>query len=519
MTPALAPSIHTLGYLLNGIVTLPAGFECELHGVELDSRCVQPGVLFMACKGQNSDGRQFVDDAIARGAGAVLAEAGEGWQGVSLRQAVPVVAVENLPARMAELAARYYANPGQQTRLVGVTGTNGKTSCCQLIAQLLTAFGTPCGVIGTLGYGMSGKPLKHDQCVSGTIPGTTPDAISLQRQLAALCSDGAEAVVMEVSSHGLQQHRVIVDDYSVALFTNLTRDHLDYHGTMEAYGACKRQMFGGRGLQLAILNADDPFVVATRDLLAASVTTLTWGIGNSQADINAREVRYHAGGQTVSLTTPWGDFTVNSTLLGTFNTSNLLGVLALVLGLESVRPNFNPGSICQYASGLDPVSGRMQLIDYPEAPLAVVVDYAHTPDALEKALQAMRQHCEGRLWCVFGCGGDRDRGKRPLMAAVAERLADVLVLTSDNPRFENPEQILAEMQAGLVNPENAAVQSDRATAIRHAISSAIPGDCILIAGKGHESWQEIAGNKFPFNDIDKAVEALGQCYRHRGSDD
>jgi UDP-N-acetylmuramoyl-L-alanyl-D-glutamate--2,6-diaminopimelate ligase len=502
---------RSLSALLEGIVPLPLEHDRQLRGLSLDSRRVAQGDLFLACKGTARDGRDFIDDAIGRGAVAVLAEADDTLSGETLRREVPVVAIPELPRQMAKVAARFFALPASRLRLIGITGTNGKTSCAQLAARLFTALGRNCGVIGTLGYGLSGSELRQD----AGIPGTTPDAVSLQRQLAELEQAGADTVVMEVSSHGLAQHRVVVDDYVAAMFTNLTRDHLDLHGTMDAYGAAKRELFTGAGLSLAVLNRDDPFVRDTAAVLRDNVRTLTWSIEDHTADVYARELHFSASGLALRVATPWGEFPLHTPLLGSFNASNLLGVLALVLGELSTRADFAPAAVFVAAAALPPVPGRMQLIP-SEQPLTVVVDYAHTPDGLEKALQAMREHCAGKLWCVFGCGGDRDRGKRPLMAATVESFADHLVLTDDNPRFEDSQRILADMLAGLRAPRSAQVEADRARAIAFAIEHAAPGDAILIAGKGHETYQEVAGTKLPFNDAEVATAVLARLHESQG---
>jgi UDP-N-acetylmuramoyl-L-alanyl-D-glutamate--2,6-diaminopimelate ligase len=507
-----APHVtRSLSALLEGIVPLPLEHDRQLRGLSLDSRRVAQGDLFLACKGTARDGRDFIDDAIGRGAVAVLAEADDSLSGETLRHQVPVVAIPELPRQMATVAARFFALPASRLRLIGITGTNGKTSCCQLAARLLSALGRHCGVIGTLGYGLSGSELRQE----AGIPGTTPDAVSLQRQLAELEQAGADTVVMEVSSHGLAQHRVVVDDYVAAMFTNLTRDHLDLHGTMAAYGASKRQLFTGSGLSLAVLNRDDPFVRDTAAALRSDVRTLTWSLVDHSADVYASELRFSPAGLMLRVATPWGEFPLHTPLLGSFNASNLLGVLALVLGELEAGPAFDPAAVFAAASALPPVPGRMQLVP-SELPLTVVVDYAHTPDGLEKALQAMREHCAGKLWCVFGCGGDRDRGKRPLMAETVESFADHLVLTDDNPRFEDSQRILADMLAGLRFPQRAQVEPNRARAIAFALEQAVAGDAILIAGKGHETYQDVAGTKLPFNDVEEAEAVLVRLSERQG---
>lgn len=491
-----------LSSLLQGICVLPQELDCDISGITLDSRKAEAGALFLACKGTTTDGRRFIANAIESGAGAVLVEADDLWSEASESASVPVIPVKELPHKAALLAARFYGEPARTLRLVGVTGTNGKTTCSQLIASHLQALGYRCGVIGTLGFGMSGSTLQS----FGGGPGTTPDAVRFQEVLADLKEQRADTVVMEVSSHGLDQHRVDVDDFSVGVFTNLSRDHLDYHVTMDAYLAAKRRLFTGRRLQAAVLNLDDVGSAGTRSLLDAGVACLTFSLGNSAADVHARSVEYSAGGLRLQIVTPWGEVAVASPLLGSFNASNLLCTLAAVLACEQHSEVFDPARIGAALSGLQPVPGRMQLVAVE--PVTVVVDYAHTPDGLEKALHAVREHGIGKISCVVGCGGERDRGKRPQMAAIAERLADRVILTSDNPRGEAPHSIIHDMLAGIVRRDAVIVEADRARAINLAISGAAAADIVLLAGKGHEDYQEIAGRRLPFNDVEQALLAL-----------
>lgn len=491
-----------LSSLLQGICSLPPLLDCDISGIALDSRRVEVGSLFLACKGSATDGRRFLADAIRRGAGAVLVEADAEWTQSTQQAAVPVIPVVDLPHKAATLAARFYGEPARTLRLVGITGTNGKTTCSQLIAAHLQALGYHCGVIGTLGYGLSGTALQS----LGDGPGTTPDAVRLQQLLAELKERRADTVVLEVSSHGLDQQRVDVDDFSVALFTNLSRDHLDYHGTMDAYAAAKRRLLAGRRLRTAVLNLDDTWSAGTRAMLRAGVDCLTFSLHNVDAEVHASQIRYSSAGLHLRVRTPWGEFTIDSPLLGSFNASNLLATLATVLACEQHSDVFDPVHIATALSALQPVRGRMQLV--ATRPLAVVVDYAHSPDGLEKALEALREHGTGRISCVVGCGGERDRGKRPQMAAIAERLADTVLLTSDNPRSESPEAIITDMLAGISNPAAVVVELDRARAIARAITVADAGDIVLIAGKGHEDYQEIAGQRLPFDDVEQALQAL-----------
>lgn len=493
-----------LSSLLQGICPLPAAYDRDIRGITLDSRSLDEGSLFLACRGAATDGRRFIGDAIARGAGAVLVEADESWAELREQASVPVIPVAGLPHKSGLLAARFYGEPARTLRLVGVTGTNGKTTCSQLIASHLQALGYRCGVIGTLGFGMSGTQLQS----FGQGPGTTPDAVRLQELLAALKEQRADTVVMEVSSHGLDQRRVDVDDFSVALFTNLSRDHLDYHHTMEAYVAAKRRLFSGRRLKAAVLNLDDASSADTRALLFAGVGCLTFSLRDPAADVYASALHFSPAGLHLQVATPWGEFSVDSPLLGSFNASNLLATMATVMACEQHSDVFDPARIASALGELRPVRGRMQLVSV--APVTVVVDYAHTPDGLEKALSALREHATGRITCVVGCGGERDRGKRPQMAAIAQRLSDKVILTSDNPRGEAPGAIIDDMLEGISSPAHVAVEPDRARAIFQAIAGAAAGDIVLLAGKGHEDYQEIAGQRLPFDDAQQARLALQQ---------
>lgn len=491
-----------LSTLLQGMMTLPADMDREVTGIELDSRRIAPGDLFMACKGERFDGREFIGDAIGKGASAVLVEADGPPQECTERQSVPVVPLRALPQKLGLLAARFYAMPAHSLRMIGVTGTNGKTTCSQLIAGLLARLGYRCGVIGTLGFGFAGSELTRG--ASG--PGTTPDAVSLQKILAIMRDENADTVVMEVSSHGLQQHRVDVNDFSIAMFTNLSRDHLDYHPSLAAYGRVKRRLFEGTGLQAAILNLDDSQSAGTRTFIDEKLPCFTWSIRNSAADVYARSLNFSPSGMELEIATPWGEYQVKSSLLGSFNASNLLGVLCTVLACESSSEHFDPDLIVRHLQELQPVPGRMQLIG--AYPVTVVVDYAHTPDGLEKALSAVREHCKGSICTVFGCGGERDKGKRPAMGDVAERLSDRLVLTDDNPRGEDSRQIIRSIMAGIRRREQVLAIPDRAQAIRRAITEAQPGDVVLIAGKGHEDYQEVGGQRRPFSDAIEAANVL-----------
>jgi UDP-N-acetylmuramoyl-L-alanyl-D-glutamate--2,6-diaminopimelate ligase len=410
---------------------------------------------------------------------------------------VPVLWIDGLHAFVGEIAARFFGRPSESMRVIGVTGTNGKTSTVQLLAQALETLGHRAATIGTLGAGLHGQLREGER--------TTPDAIAVQQLFAQFRRDGATHVAMEVSSHALEQGRVAATAFEVAAFTNLTRDHLDYHGSMQAYGAAKAKLFAWPGLQAAIINSDDAFGHDLAGTLAPGVRTLRLSSeGDATADICASDIVTSAEGVAFQLRTPWGSQAIRSRLLGRFNVANLLTVVGCLgaLGESFAR-------IVDAVEALEPINGRMNRIGGMHGLPLVVVDYAHTPDALEQALGALRAHCAARLICVFGCGGERDAGKRPQMGAIAERLADVAIVTDDNPRGEDGDVIVAQILAGMQRPEAATVQRDREAAIRAALSMARAGDVVLIAGKGHETYQEGAGGKRAFDDMAVARAALG----------
>jgi UDP-N-acetylmuramoyl-L-alanyl-D-glutamate--2,6-diaminopimelate ligase len=466
-----------------------------------DSRRAAPGTAFFAWPGERADGRRFIDEALERGCAAVLWDSENFAWDSSWR--VPNVGVRDLRAQAGALAHAFYGRPSEALWVCGVTGTNGKTSCTQWLAALLSARGEKAGVIGTLGSGFPGA--------LSPIPNTTPDPLVLQGTLAEMRRAGAAAVAMEVSSHGLDQGRVNGVAFRCALFTNLTHDHLDYHGTMAAYGEAKARLFETASLEAAVLNLDDPFGLRLAERLAVrGLRTIGYGFGHASEArgatsdfIIARDVRLEGGTMRFRLQSSWGEAEASLEQLGQFNLSNALGTLGC---LVSHGVPFQEGA--QLLRTLPQVPGRMQRIgDSP----AVIVDYAHTPDALDKVLRALRPVADarrGRLVAVFGAGGGRDAHKRPLMGAVAARLADRIVLTSDNPRGEDPAAIIAAIRRGTSG--EVATQIDRQLAIESAIASADAADVILIAGKGHESTQEIAGRRLPFSDAAVARAALGR---------
>ncbi|WP_373186849.1 UDP-N-acetylmuramoyl-L-alanyl-D-glutamate--2,6-diaminopimelate ligase [Halopseudomonas sp.] len=470
------------------------GAPVDIEHLTLDSREVRPGSLFLAVPGILQDGRRHIAGAIEAGAVAVAYESADGFQldgSVEVSGNAVMVPVPGLATELSAIAGRFFGEPSRDLGLVGITGTNGKTSVSQMLAQALSALGKPCGVIGTLGSGLLNQLVDHGM--------TTPDAISVQRQLAAMRDQGAGWVSMEVSSHALDQDRVAALEFDLAVFTNLSRDHLDYHGDMASYGAAKAKLFD-RPLQAAIINLDDAF---GRELIELSPSRcFTYSLSNPEADLYCSTIEYTSTGIRAALHTRRRNAMLESPLLGEFNLANLLAVVATLLALE-VRLD----RAVALADDLTPPAGRMQRLGGGDKPL-VVIDYAHTPDALEKALSAARAHAPGRLTCVFGCGGDRDSGKRPLMGQVAERNADQVLVTDDNPRSESSAHIIEQILAGMQHPQSARVTANRAEAILTSIVQAQAGDLILLAGKGHETYQEIDGVRHPFSDIEQAAKAL-----------
>ncbi|MBD8881552.1 UDP-N-acetylmuramoyl-L-alanyl-D-glutamate--2,6-diaminopimelate ligase [Rhodanobacter sp. 7MK24] len=483
-----------LDQLLLGIADVPAtAARIAVSGLALDSRKVGRGDAFFALRGTQGHGIQFAASAAQRGAAVVLAEA-PAVEIASLD--VPVLWIDSLHEQVGEIASRFYGRPSEELRVVGVTGTNGKTSTVQLLAQALEFLGRRAATIGTLGAGLHGWLRDGER--------TTPDAISVHGLLAEFRDAGATHVAMEVSSHALEQGRVGAVDFEVAAFTNLTRDHLDYHGSMEAYGTAKAKLFAWPGLRAAVINSDDAFGAQLLDQLPAEVRALRVSAkGDAAGDVTAGNVVSSAEGLSFVLRTPWGAHTLRSHLLGLFNVANLLTVAACLGALGEPFER-----IVAALEKLQPVNGRMSRLGGHDGLPLVVVDYAHTPDALEQVLNAVRAHCRGRLICVFGCGGERDAGKRPLMGAIAARLADVSLVTDDNPRGENGDAIVAQIVAGMGAAREYSVQRDRAAAIGQALEMAMVNDVVVIAGKGHETYQEGAAGKRPFDDMLVARAAL-----------
>jgi UDP-N-acetylmuramoyl-L-alanyl-D-glutamate--2,6-diaminopimelate ligase len=492
----------------------------KFAGLCADSRTLRAGDAFVAYPGASADGRRYIAAAIARGAAAVLWEReGFSWDET---WRIPNIAVDGLRGLAGHLAHEVYGRPSEKLWLAGVTGTNGKTSCSQWIAQALDSLGRKTAVIGTLGSGFPPAPGGGSAAALAPLANTTPDAIEVHRWLAEFVQAGAQGVAMEVSSIGLDQGRVNGAQFDVVLLTNLSRDHLDYHGDMERYAAAKAQLFDLPGLSGAVLNMDDVLGVRIAQKLAGSkVARAGYSVHAGVASaagleffLEAENIRLTREGIAFGLVSSWGRAEVASGLLGRFNVANLLGVLGVLLGAGvALAP-----AVAALAA-LTPPPGRMQRLGGAGKPLAVV-DYAHSPDALKEALiglRALRNPDAGRLICVFGCGGDRDRGKRALMGAIAARNADQVVLTSDNPRSEDPLEIITEILEGVLGEAQMVqaplVIADRREAIVAVIAAAAAGDVVLIAGKGHEDYQESAGQRVPFSDAAVAAEALAAWTR------
>ena len=493
--PQAHPRRMTLAELLPDVAGIPAGLE--ISGLVLDSRDIRAGDAFVAIGGFGTHGLKFIDQARAANAVAILFE-----PPATADMPAPddAIAVPDLRARMGAMADRFHGRPSAAMRMVGVTGTNGKTSTVQLLAQAWQSLGLRAASIGTLGVGFDGALAPTGF--------TTPLVLQVHELLARLRDSGALAVAMEVSSHALDQGRVADVHFDVGVFTNLSRDHLDYHGDMATYGAAKARLFAWPGLQAAVINVDDAHGVAMHAALPAGVRAIGLSSrGNPAASIRADQVQLDSTGISFELVFRANGaeqvYPVRSPLLGRFNVDNLLAVAGALSGLGEA-----PQRIAATLSQLQPIHGRMNRLGGANGKPLVVIDYAHTPDALEQALASLREHVVGRLWCVFGCGGERDRGKRPQMAAIAEAGADAVVVTDDNPRNESGDAIVAEILAGFRSPAAVLVQRDRAAAIDHAVGQAGANDIVLIAGKGHEPDQEIAGIKHSFDDTKVARAAL-----------
>ncbi|HET9679913.1 MAG TPA: UDP-N-acetylmuramoyl-L-alanyl-D-glutamate--2,6-diaminopimelate ligase [Gammaproteobacteria bacterium] len=493
--------------LLQGLMDVTNVPSIEVTHIALDSREVQPDGVFLACRGLTSHGLDYLHQALRLGAKVVLWEPVDNSPQPVFPSTVTAIAVPDLAKKVGQIAARFYGEPANSLRVTGITGTNGKTSCAHLLAQALTRDNAVCGVLGTLGQGIYhlDSPLQ---------PGThtTPNPVAVQSLLADFVTQDASFAAMEVSSHALDQGRVSGLRFHTAVFTNLTHDHLDYHGDLLHYASAKQKLFLSDGLRHAVINADDDTGRAMLKTLPETVSAIAYGL-NNEAD-NAFELpanvrglfatcRLHSDGLTLHIKSPFGDGELQARLLGRFNAYNLLAVLGSLLTLD-VPFQKALGLLSQSRT----VPGRMECFGGNHQPL-VVVDYAHTPDALRQVLIAARAHCTGKLYCVFGCGGDRDTAKRPVMGALAATLADEVILTDDNPRTEDPMQIINNILSGIDNKNNVHVEQQRATAIEQTINRAQAGDVVLIAGKGHEDYQIYGNEQRPYSDRTTVQQHLG----------
>ena len=474
--------------------------DVRIQGLTLDSREVSPRLAFVAVKGHSRDGREFIPQAISLGAKAILAQTEKVREHgrMEMRGSTIIVHLYELTDILSSLAGAFYDYPGTKMQSVAVTGTNGKTSVVQMLSQLTTMSGTRCAAVGTLGAGIyHGVDTQWEPTPAGN---TTPDAIRMQYLLADFVQQNARQVAYEASSHALVQGRLSQIKTDVVVFTNLSRDHLDYHGTMEEYGEAKRLAMHLPGVRTIVLNADDEESLNWHEAKPESVQTVWYGLQSLPAEMSehrhclATNVKYHPDGCQFTLVSSWGSREVSVPLLGEFNVYNLLAVITVML-VQGVRLD----DVVALLPKVSPVAGRMEVFRF-EQHANVIVDYAHSPDALEKALSSARAHTTGKLWCVFGCGGDRDKGKRPLMGKAAESAADHVVITTDNSRSEAPESIAKDIRAGLTTPQRAVDEPDRETAIRHCLDKAAPEDLILVAGKGHEDYQIIGDQKKNYNE-------------------
>ncbi len=465
------------------------GLATEVEGLTADSRQVRPGYVFVAVPGTRDDGRRFIPDAWARGAVAVCEERAAGAPAAARGQGGTRLVTADARAALAWLACRYYGNPAQRLRTVGITGTNGKTTVAFLVRDLFRATGWTPGLIGTVQYELGPRVIPATR--------TTPDAVQIQSLLSQMVSAGCSSAVLEVSSHALDQQRTAGIDFDAAVFTNLTRDHLDYHHDPDTYFLAKARLFEGLGhgakAATAVLNADEPRTPALLERLQDGVACFTYGLAG-RGDVRAEALALEPGGTRFRVESPWGSAPVHLPLPGRFNVANALAAFA-VGGAAGLAPADMAGVLARVVGA----PGRMEAVPN-ERGFSVFVDYAHTDDALQHVLSTVRELTRGRVITVFGCGGDRDRTKRPAMGRVAVDLADLVVVTSDNPRSEDPEAILDEILAGCGTRDTVERVADRRAAIRRALEQARPGDVVVIAGKGHENFQECGSRTVPFDD-------------------
>jgi UDP-N-acetylmuramoyl-L-alanyl-D-glutamate--2,6-diaminopimelate ligase len=493
------PTTRNLGDLLRGLAEAPS---IEIAGLASDSRLLKSGDLFLACGGHNSHGLEYVESAVIAGAAAIA------WDSTTAGVpetdiGIPMIAVPGLAQHLGEIANRFYECPSATVRVAGVTGTNGKTTVAWLISQCFETLGQRCGYVGTLGAGIgeidSGEGM------------TTPGAVELQSHLADFRDAGATRAAIEVSSHALAQNRVDGVEFDAVLFTNLSRDHLDYHGDMQSYAEAKARLFLDCNAKHRIINLDTEYGARLADRCGQDVVTVSTNfdrVTNGRQYVFVRSVVAKDNGTKVRFKSSWGEGEFTLPIPGDFNVANSVIVLALLL-TQGVAIE----QACDVLAAVSAPPGRMQRVTAAEKLPSVYVDYAHSPAALEVALRALRAHCKGKLWCVFGCGGNRDKGKRPIMGKVAERLADHVVITNDNPRTESPAAIIEQVVAGLADADAATVIEDRAAAIAWALAEAAAEDTVLIAGKGHENYQLIGTDRLDFSDYGAAnanLQALAE---------
>ena len=477
----------------------------HVSGLAIDSREVKKGDVFLALSGSHTKSTDHIKEAIARGANAVVAEGSVNKGRVFEDGLVVELFVDNLKDKIGLIADRFFRSPSQDLSVVGVTGTNGKTSVTNYLASYFAHGGDVSGVMGTLGYGI----VRCDDIQLKETGYTTPNVVDVHRCLAELRDAGAKNVFMEVSSHGLSQGRVDGVQFEGAVFTNLTREHLDYHGTMDDYAASKCKLFARNNLKFAVVNEDDDYSPLFVSAISPGVNIFTYGV-KSKSDISVLDYQLKADSLSTiiaEISTPAGEFNIHSGLIGAFNLSNLLAVLSVAVAKQELK------NCEQRIAAIKSVKGRMQLVHIKDKPI-IIIDYAHTPDALENALEAVKPHCKGKVTLVFGCGGDRDTGKRKVMAKIAEKLADNIIVTDDNPRNEAASTITDHIFEGFNNKRVARLVHDRAAAIELAVSESGKNDLVLIAGKGHETWQEIKGQKLYFSDIEEVQKVLGIHISH-----
>lgn len=486
-----------LSNILKGITDLNFA-ECEISNITLDSRKAEPGCLFCAIKGHKIDARKFIKQAIENGVTAILADADD-KEFINNKNDVQIIYLENLNSKLSQIAENFYNSPSKKLELVGITGTNGKTTISQLIAQWSHILGKKSATMGTIGNGIYGN-LE-------TAENTTGSALDIQQNLAEFAQQKAQTVSMEVSSHGLVQNRIKALNFKVGVFTNLTQDHLDYHKTMEEYFAAKALLFTSFGNKFNVINIDDSWGQKLCDLIADKNSIIAVSCKQQNLEQNfknylyLKNVKHTNSGFEFSVKSNFGDCqNLKTKLIGQFNLSNILQAMATMFAL-----NFKQDELVNSIEKLQPVIGRMEVFKKANSP-TLIVDYAHTPDALEKALQAVAEHKPRQLWCIFGCGGDRDITKRPLMAQMAEKYADKVIVTNDNPRTENQDNIIKDVLIGIKN--DAEVIKNRFSAIEFATNNANSNDIILIAGKGHEDYQIFGTEKVHYSDRESAQEIL-----------